>query len=106
MVIPDDSRRYVIIRAADKSNINFTEIGFEQFQFSSKSFPMTSWFAGQIFPGERTTASFTINNPTNLGFHISFLPNILISSATKIESPFFNGLTRFIFIRKLSPRPK
>lgn len=26
MVIPDDSRRYVIIRAADKSNINFTEV--------------------------------------------------------------------------------
>lgn len=26
MVIPDDSRRYVIIRAADKSNVNFTEV--------------------------------------------------------------------------------
>jgi len=47
------------------SNINFTEIGFEQFHFSSKSFPMTSWFAGQLLPGERATTTFTINNPTN-----------------------------------------
>lgn len=26
MVIPDDSRRYVIIRTTDKSNVNFTEV--------------------------------------------------------------------------------
>ena len=26
---------------------------------------MTSWFAGQLLPGERTTTTFTINNPTN-----------------------------------------
>ena len=28
--------------------INSTSIGFEKFQLSSKSFPMTSWFAGQL----------------------------------------------------------
>ena len=26
---------------------------------------MTSWFAGQLLPGERTTTTFTIDNPTN-----------------------------------------
>jgi len=46
-------------------NINSTKIGLDKFQFSSKSFPMTSWFAGQLLPGERTTTTFTINNPTN-----------------------------------------
>ena len=46
-------------------NINSTKIGLEKFQFSSKSFPMTSWFAGQLHPGERTTTTFTIDNPTN-----------------------------------------
>jgi len=46
-------------------NINSTKIGLEKFQFSSKSFPMTSWFAGQLLPGERTTTSFTIDNPSN-----------------------------------------
>ena len=45
--------------------INSTKIGLDQFQFSSKSFPMTSWFAGQLLPGERTTTTFTIDNPTN-----------------------------------------
>ena len=46
-------------------HVNATTIGFERFQLSSNSFPMTSWFAGQLIPGERTTATFTIKNPTN-----------------------------------------
>ena len=29
------------------TNLNSTTIGFEKFNFPSKSFPMTSWFAGQ-----------------------------------------------------------
>ena len=32
-------------------NINSTSIGFERFQLPSHSFPMTSWFAGQLFAG-------------------------------------------------------
>jgi hypothetical protein len=46
-------------------NVNSTQIGLEKFNLPSKSFPMTSWFAGQLLPGERTTATFTIVNPTN-----------------------------------------
>ncbi|MDH3313940.1 MAG: S8 family serine peptidase [Nitrosopumilus sp.] len=46
-------------------NINSTTIGFEQFQLPSNSLPMTSWFGGQLNPGDRTTATFTIENPTN-----------------------------------------
>ena len=45
-------------------NVNSTEIGFEQFKLPSHSLPMTSWFAGQLLPGDRTTATFTIENPT------------------------------------------
>ena len=30
------------------TNLNSTTIGFEKFNFPSKSFPMTSWFAGQL----------------------------------------------------------
>ena len=26
---------------------------------------MTSWFAGKLLPGERTTTTCTIDNPTN-----------------------------------------
>ncbi|MGH1521591.1 MAG: S8 family serine peptidase, partial [Nitrosopumilus sp.] len=47
------------------NNINSTGIGFDQFQLPDKSFPMTSWFAGQLTSGEKATTKFTINNPTN-----------------------------------------
>jgi len=55
-------------------NVNSTKIGLEKFQFPSKSFPMTSWFAGQLFPGERTTTTFTIDNPTNNTISINLEP--------------------------------
>ncbi len=55
-------------------NINSTQIGLEKFHFSSKSFPMTSWFAGQLSPGERVTTTFTIDNPTNNTITINLEP--------------------------------
>ena len=70
-------------------NINSTEIGFEKFNFPSKSFPMTSWFAGQLLPGERTTTTFTIENPTNETLTISINPNTL----SLIEKTQFDGVT-------------
>jgi hypothetical protein len=70
-------------------NINSTEIGFKFFNFPSKSFPMTSWFAGQLLPGERTTATFTIQNPTNETLSISIHPNTL----SLIEKTQFDGVT-------------
>ena len=46
-------------------NFNSTFLGFENFQLPTRSFPMTSWFAGQLLPGDRTTTTFIIQNPTN-----------------------------------------
>jgi len=71
------------------SNINSTEIGFEQFQFPSKSFPMTSWFAGQLIPGERTTTTFTINNPTNHTLTV----NLESKNISLIKNSQLNGIT-------------
>ena len=71
------------------SNINSTQIGFEKFEFSSKLFPMTSWFAGQLFPGERTTASFTINNPTNQTLTI----NLESTNISLIKNNQLHGIT-------------
>ena len=71
------------------SNIDSSQIGFEKFEFSSKLFPMTSWFAGQIFPGERTTASFTINNPTNQTLTI----NLESTNISLIKNNQINGIT-------------
>ena len=70
-------------------NINSTEIGFKKFDFPSKLFPMTSWFAGQLLPGERTTATFTIENPTNETLSISITPNTI----SLIEKTQFDGVT-------------
>jgi len=70
-------------------NINSTSIGFEKFQFPSKSFPMTSWFAGQLLPGDRTTSTFTIKNPTNDTLTI----NIKSKNLSLISKTQFNGTT-------------
>ncbi|MDE0831618.1 MAG: S8 family serine peptidase, partial [Nitrosopumilus sp.] len=70
-------------------NINSTEIGFKKFELPSQSFPMTSWFAGQLLPGEQTTATFTIENPTNEILTISINPNTL----SLIEKTQFDGVT-------------
>ncbi|EIJ65624.1 peptidase families S8 and S53 [Candidatus Nitrosopumilus salaria BD31] len=69
--------------------INSTAIGFEKFQLPTHSFPMTSWFAGQLLPGERTTTVFTIKNPTNDTLSISVMPQTL----SLISNTQFNGTT-------------
>ncbi|TFH01611.1 MAG: peptidase S8, partial [Nitrosopumilus sp.] len=51
-------------------SINSTAIGFESFKIPSKSMPMTSWFAGQLSPGEKESAIFTIENPTDAQIEI------------------------------------
>jgi len=71
------------------ANLNSTAIGFEKFNFPSKSFPMTSWFAGQLLPGDRVTSTFTIENPTNDTLEISINPKTL----SLIEKTEFNGVT-------------
>ncbi|MFB5620180.1 MAG: S8 family serine peptidase, partial [Nitrosopumilus sp.] len=57
--------------------INSTSIGFEKFQLPSHSFPMTSWFAGQLLPGERSTTTFTVENPTDDYLTINIKPQTL-----------------------------
>lgn len=69
--------------------VNSTAIGFERFQLPSSSIPMTSWFAGHLFPGERSSATFTIVNPSENEIIISVVPKKL-SLITKTE---FSGTT-------------
>jgi hypothetical protein len=69
--------------------VNSTAIGFDRFQLPSKSFPMTSWFAGQLLPGDRTTTTFTVENPTNDTLTVDVKPQIL----SLISKTQFNGTT-------------
>ncbi len=57
--------------------VNSTAIGLERFQLPSSSIPMASWFAGQLFPEERSSATFTIANPSESEITISITPKKL-----------------------------
>ncbi len=50
---------------------------------------MISWFAGQLLPGDRSTTTFTIDNPTNDTLSITVKPQIL----SLISKTQFNGIT-------------
>lgn len=70
-------------------NFNHTAIGFDQFKLPSHSLPMTSWFAGQLTAGDRTTATFTITNPTDDEIFVDVKPKTL----SLIKHTQFNGTT-------------
>lgn len=68
---------------------NHTSVGFEQFKLPSNSLPMTSWFAGQLTAGDRTTATFTISNPTDDEIVVEIKPKTL----SMIKHTQFDGTT-------------
>ena len=70
-------------------NFNHTSVGFEQFKLPSHALPMTSWFAGQLNSGDRTTATFSIKNPTDDELSI----NVKSKSLSLIKQSQFNGTT-------------
>lgn len=70
-------------------NINSTSIGLEKLELSKSSFPMTSWFAGHLLPGDKATTTFTIKNPTNQTLTIDVKPKTL----SLVEKTQFNGTT-------------
>ena len=78
----------VLTPALTPSKFNYNWI-LKNLYFPSKSFPMTSWFAGQLLPGERTTTTFRIENPTDETLTISINPNTL----SLIEKTQFDGVT-------------
>ena len=57
--------------------LNASLFGMEKFQLNNGSFPETAWFAGRLNSGERTFATFTIENPTNRTLDITITPQVL-----------------------------
>jgi len=53
---------------------------------------LTSWFGGRLFPGERTTTTFTIENPTNSTIQVKIKPEKL----ELIKRTQFNGTTNVL----------
>lgn len=46
------------------ASLNSSAFGLKAFGLGNHSLPETPWFAGRLLPGERTTAQFTVENPT------------------------------------------
>jgi len=71
-------------------SINSTSIGFENFKIPTKSMPMTSWFGGQLLPGEKSSTNFTIENPTDTQIEIK----IKSQEISLIKKNMFEGNTK------------
>ncbi|MDE1812726.1 MAG: S8 family serine peptidase [Thaumarchaeota archaeon] len=56
---------------------NSSSVGLTKIKFTNSSLPETSWFGGRLYPGDRTSATFTIVNPTNDTLEINIGPQKL-----------------------------
>ena len=59
------------------NSLNSTLFGIDKFELLGKDLPHTSWFAGRLLPGERSTAVFTIENPSDNTLDITVKPQTL-----------------------------
>jgi subtilisin family serine protease len=71
-------------------SVNYTSIGFEKFQLPSENMPMTSWFAGYLLPGENSTTTFTIENPSDKPIQISIKPTTM----SLLKNTYFDSTTK------------
>ncbi|MFB3096478.1 MAG: S8 family serine peptidase [Nitrosopumilaceae archaeon] len=72
--------------------VNSSSFGIEKFQLNDEPLSLTSWFGGRLFPGERTTTTFTIENPTNSTIQVKIKPEKL----ELIKRTQFNGTTNVL----------
>jgi subtilisin family serine protease len=70
--------------------LNSTSIGLDEFALPDKTLPQTSWFAGRLSPGERSSTYYTIENPNNSTLSIQIIPQYL----KLIEKSEFNSATK------------
>ncbi|MDA0757013.1 MAG: S8 family serine peptidase [Crenarchaeota archaeon] len=70
-------------------NLNYTAIGMSSPKISLENIPQTSWFGGRLNPGDVTSASFKIENPTNSTLTIKIIPENL----KLIEKFIYDGTT-------------
>ncbi|MDC0203667.1 S8 family serine peptidase [Candidatus Nitrosopelagicus sp.] len=71
-------------------NLNYTAIGMSSPDISLEDIPQTSWFGGRLSPGDVTSASFKIENPTNSTLTVNVIPENL----KLIEKFIYDGTTK------------
>ena len=70
-------------------NLNYTAIGMTSPSVSLDNINQTSWYGGRLNPGDTSSASFKIENPTNKTLTVSITPQNL----KLIETLIFDGIT-------------
>ena len=78
-VVNNDETFSNIKKVIDTSSYSFNSNFFsiEESDSSNKTFPMTGWYGGRLHPGEKTSTTFTIENPTPKALHIAVKPTTL-----------------------------
>lgn len=56
------------------ANLNSTSLGIPQFKIPEKTYGQTSWFAGRLDRGEKSSTTFTIENPTDHSISVKIIP--------------------------------
>ena len=74
------------------TRLNQTLPEFDGFKIPKKVYPMTSWFGGRLTPGEKSTTTFTIENPGDHTLRIQIIPQKL----TLIEKKETNSTTKLL----------
>ena len=85
----DSSRNLNSILESPMNTLNYTAIGMNTTSISLTDIPQTSWFAGRLNPGDTTSSTFKINNPTNKTLTIEIFPENL----KLIKTSIFDGKT-------------
>ena len=73
----DSSRNLNSILESSMNTLNYTSIGMNSPSLSLIDIAQTSWFAGRLSPGDTTSSTFKIHNPTNKTLTIEIFPENL-----------------------------
>ena len=78
-IVHNDETFTNIKKVIDVSSTSFDSdlFGDREFSFSDKTFPMTGWYGGRLHSGEKTSTTFTIENPTPKALNIAVKPTTL-----------------------------
>jgi hypothetical protein len=86
------------------TNLNSTTIGLQRLMLPDRDYPQTSWFAGRMEPGEKSSTYFTIENPGNDTLRVQIIPQKMslmqkteYNSTTKLnlKDPLYNKTAVF-----------
>jgi len=83
------SKNFDLVLQKPLTNLNYTAFGMNMPSISFDGMNQTSWYGGRLNPGDSTTSTFVIKNPTNNTLTVNIVPEKL----GLIEKLTFDGIT-------------